>query len=71
MSEGCHLCNYMGCDDCMFETKVIEYCNTKLFDEPLEKKKIIIKDTDMRLRRNRPSQFKEEGKVDKNEKIRN
>jgi len=56
MSEGCHLCNYMGCDDCMFETRALEYVNGNLFNEkPIKKKKIIIKDTDMRLKKNRPS----------------
>ena len=25
--DGCHLCNYQGCDDCMFETKAHQYFN--------------------------------------------
>ena len=55
MSEGCHLCNYQGCDDCMFETKAHEYLNDPLIKEKHIKRKVIIKDSDMRLKKNRPS----------------
>ncbi len=27
--DGCHLCDYKGCDDCMFITKAHEYFNLK------------------------------------------
>ena len=50
--DGCRLCNYHGCDDCMFETKVLEY-NRVPKQKPHIKKKIIVKPTDLRLKENR------------------
>ena len=52
--NGCHLCEYKGCDDCMFETKVIEY-NLKSWrtQEKYVKKKVKINWGDMRLKGNK------------------
>ena len=47
----------MGCDDCMFETKAHEYLNDPLIKEKHVKRKVIIKDTDMRLKKNRLALF--------------
>ena len=50
--DGCRLCNYQGCDDCMFETRAIEY-NMTPKSKPHVKRKVIIKPNDMRLKQNR------------------
>lgn len=50
----CKYCGYHGCDDCMDETKAIEYYKTTNYkNEPHIKRKVVIKPNDMRLKVNR------------------